>query len=99
MKPIPIEIQEKLVKIPAINVIIIFIWLYNSFFIKTLAKYVAHSFIILLLSAIPLVSLQIFVSYYFPSIYEVVYVMNAYLIPFSVGNGLIVLQKKAGKNP
>lgn len=94
-KLVPIKFQRILSYIPIINSLILFVWLYN--FIRSGKSHgiFVKSLLVLLVCTAPLILIQIVVSCVFAAstLSSICDLIMVYLIPLSMGIGLIKYQK------
>lgn len=95
MKRVPLKVQKILVFIPIVNVSILFIWVFN--FARTFTDWsVFGKSLLLLLGFVPAVGLVGYLGVTFlpQVVYDVLWCLNSYLIPFSLGWLLITYQSR-----
>lgn len=93
MKKISIETQKKMMYIPYINILNMFIWLYNCISLKPPRNCVPKTLTILFVNSLPLLLLQIILSNIWPAVANILTYINAYLIPLLISRGLINYQE------
>lgn len=94
MKPVSIQIQQKIMFIPYVNMVNIFIWFYNSVCLHVSSSVVARSLGIIFISFVPLAAIQTVVAKIFPDVGHFLSYLNSYIIPLFISYGLIKYQQK-----
>ena len=94
------KIQLLITCIPYVSCFMLFIWLYNCYRSPNSSRIFPKSLLVIFLHSIPLVMIQIFLTTLLgdslPIISSIIDTIMFYLIPFSIGIGLINYQTKLG---
>lgn len=94
MKTIPTKIQRIIMLIPAVNILNLPIWFYNSFFFDKQTNTLPSTIMILCSSSIPFVALYLIVQNWIPQVTELVRYVCAYSVPLLIGYRLVRYQEK-----
>ncbi len=95
-KTVSLKTQRKIAFIPIINFSLLFIWLYNYSKRDRDYNVFFKSLIVVFKFTLPIVIIQIIISitlYDFPIIISATNILEIYLVPFSLGMGLIKYQE------
>lgn len=95
-KAVSLKAQRIIVYIPIINYSLLFIWLYNYSKRDRDYNVFLKSLIVVFKFTLPIVIIQIIISmtlYNFPIIISATNILEIYLVPFSLGMGLIKHQE------
>lgn len=94
MKPIPLNIQKRLMWIPAANVLIMPIWFWNSFYWDKKVKTLPKTLWILFTTGFPVMVLNVLIMVYAPHLETVMNVVCGYLVPLVLSHRLIRYQEE-----
>lgn len=94
MKIVSVETQKKIMYIPYVNILNLFIWLNNIRYMDVPYNGVPKTLLILFINSIPLVLIQSILVNTFPIVGNVLSYINVYLIPLLISRGLIRYQEQ-----
>ena len=94
MKPVSIETQKKLMFLPWLNILNLFIWSYNFLCMKYPFSVACKSIALFLGCSLPLFLLEVALTYIFPSSKLVISFIGSYLVPLCTSFAFIRMQEK-----